>query len=120
MNIKPVLEALLFAAPEPLTLNQLKKLVVLDIEKNNADPVVTESSPPIEGEETQPPQEQTQPDASDQLGEIQKQMDQEISKIEIKNVLEEIMQAYQSDDRGVELVKLGDSYQFRTKITYAP
>lgn len=120
MNIKPILEALLFATPEPLTLNQLKKLLMLEVETNNVDPVGAGSPRPDQGEETSPPEEQTQPDASDQLGEIQKQMDQEISKIEIKNVLEEMIQAYQDSDRGVELVKLGDSYQFRTKIALAP
>lgn len=122
MNIKPILEALLFAAPEPLTLSQLKKLLMLDVETNHVElsSVGVESSRPDEGEGTSSPQEQTQSDATDQLGEIQKQMDQEISKIEIKNVLEEIIQAYQADDRGVELVKLGDSYQFRTKVAFAP
>lgn len=158
-TLKAVIEAVLFAASEPITINDIKKLI--KSKTQNKDTQITEeisetvvidqisvahndNQLEAANEEIVPPEnnvvemivsaevttnesieeivaeisEETDPLA--QLQQMQSELDQELSKSEIKNVLVELMNEYESNEtRGFELVEVAGGYQFRTKLKLA-
>src|SRR3989338_3576630 len=111
-KLKAILECLLFMATEPLGLNELKKL--LESQKENEGLEIHEAEAPASVVEAAPE------NILDQLLARNTELAGEISKAEIKDALDEIIQDYQGNPaKGFELVMVAKGYQFRTKIELA-
>lgn len=99
-QLKAIIEALLFVSSEPLEIKELKEL--LEIKGENKE---VKSSP-----------EEAGADPADQLKEVQSQYDEEISRGDIKDAIEDIVKEYNDNPaKGFELVSVANGYQFRTK-----
>ncbi len=108
-ELKPVIEALLFASGDPLSPAQLKRLIKTE----------TKEEAPL----LPPPENQTDEGEVDPLVQLQergRQMEGDVSQQEIKQALRELMEDFQSGGRGFELVQIGEGYQFRTRVDLAP
>lgn len=100
VQLKAIIEALLFVSIEPLGLKELKELLEI---KGGSEEVKSSS----EGREANP---------VDQLKEVQSQYDDEISRSDIKDAIEDIVKEYNDNPaKGFELVSVANGYQFRTK-----
>lgn len=107
-QLKSIIEALLFMSTDPLSLQDIKKIL-------QAEPLVEPSGePPVA--ESAPSQ-----DAVDQLAARQNALEEEVSSGEIRGALQEIMEAINQDvSRGIELVCVDRAYQLRTRQLVAP
>ena len=111
-QIHAVVEAMLFASERPMSLQQiLNKL---------------RRHRPLEGENmVSPLQHKNEPlqhkneDAEAQLLQKQKELDEEVSQTEVKEILENLQENYQTQTHGFELVPVANGYQFRTKLDLA-
>jgi segregation and condensation protein B len=122
-KLKAVLECLLFMATEPLGLLELKKLLEMKAAEEGAEITQVEDETTVRLPETQdqPVQEAGEEKILGQLLERQSELQGEISKSEIKEVLEEISADYRDNPaKGFELVAVAKGYQFRTKLELAP
>ncbi|MCP5464345.1 MAG: SMC-Scp complex subunit ScpB [Deltaproteobacteria bacterium] len=68
-----------------------------------------------DNEEWEADNEEDNDDALGQLLAKQKEFDDDISASDIKNLLKEIQEQMDLEDRGIELVQVAKGYQFRTK-----
>lgn len=128
IELKGVLESLLFASQKPLTLAEIRKILrdvykektifspVLPVENKSAD-LETVSLPLPENEEEE---------VLAQLLKVQKKMEDDSqnnvpSVHELKNVITEIEGEYAGrTDRGFELAFVAGGFQFRTKPDFSP
>lgn len=110
-QLKSIIEALLFMSTDPLSLQDIKKIL-------QAEPLVEPSGePPAETLA----ESATSQDAVDQLAARQNALEEEVSSGEIKGALQEIMETINQDvSRGIELVCVDRAYQLRTRQLVAP
>lgn len=108
-ELKPVIEALLFASGDPLSPAQLKKLIKSEIR---------EEAPLLPPPENQ--MEEGEIDPLTQLQERGRQMESDVSQQEIKQALRELTDDFRSAPHGFELVQIGEGFQFRTKVDMSP
>lgn len=108
-ELKPVIEALLFASGDPLSPAQLKKLIKSEIREEA--PLLPPPENQMEGGEIDP---------LTQLQERGRQMEGDVSQQEIKQALRELMDDFRASPHGFELVQIGEGYQFRTKVDMSP
>jgi segregation and condensation protein B len=143
MSLKAKLEAVIYAAEEPVTLAQLAalfaaealeykaahavteepvaetlplvvpELVVLD----QLAPEETETAPEASTEETEPVGEAGAVPAVDAESEAKREAkarDREIKNV-LKGILAELMKSYEADERGVEIREIAGGYRMATK-----
>lgn len=128
-KLKAILECLLFMATEPLGLNELKKLLESQKEKEEVLEETLPEEVAVASAEAAPVEETSEPapiaelapeNILDQLLARNTELAGEISKGEIKDALDEIIQEYQGNPaKGFELVSVAKGYQFRTKMEWA-
>lgn len=147
-RLKAVIEAILFMSPEPLGPGDLKRMLKA---KNEEAAPTAESAPVAESVEaaveagaaeapaSEAPIEEsaetaleavieaaaeegiTEIDPLTQLQQMQAKMEEEISKSEIQEILNELANEYaENEARGFELVEIAKGYQFRTKLNLSP
>lgn len=106
-QLKAILEAIFFMAPEPISVNELKKVLNL----GPPSPCGME----LEGGGTE------EDNVLAQLQARQEQLEGEVSVLEIKEAISQIQADYQNNpSKGFELVSVAKGYQFRTKEAMGP
>lgn len=135
-KLKAILEAVLFASPEPVSLGEFKKILrkaepaaeaetpvvptVEEITLSDVDPADEPTLrlvevPPEDISESAP---EISPDA--QLAQMSEALKSEISKGEIREALNEMAAEYaENPAKGFELVEVANAWQFRTKASMA-
>src|SRR5262245_28054922 len=117
-SLKSIVETILFASEKPLNAGELLKVIqrakgeMADAQKEESD-----DSPSVETSESEAesPQE-TQASAEAQLAKAQKEEEGKLSRSEIQQVIDELVEEYGSNpDRGFVLVNVAQGFQFRTR-----
>lgn len=104
-TIKAILEALLFVSDKPITLRQMTAKMRTVIRREKAvDPDGVDNQPASESEDT-----------LDQLLAKQKELEDDVTTEQIKQLLFAIEEDLNRSDRGLELVQVAKGYQLRTK-----
>ncbi|MBX7148077.1 SMC-Scp complex subunit ScpB [bacterium] len=135
IEMKAKLEALLFITAEPLTISEMKRILESTEEPKEEVAVSADGGADVVSIEGELEQEAEQSEASEavevapeaaaeldplaQLKAAQQELNEEISKADIKNCLDELILLYQGSDHGFELVNVAKGYQFRTKHSMA-
>ncbi|MBI2336886.1 MAG: SMC-Scp complex subunit ScpB [Deltaproteobacteria bacterium] len=102
-NLAQILESLIFAAREPLTVNQMVEVVQRGME------AATDAA--LDGALT----------AEEQLATKQQLEEEKIGKAEVKTALDALFEKYRrAGEYGIELVEVAGGFQFRTKPDLAP
>ena len=102
-NLAQILESLIFAAHEPLTLNQMVEVVQRGME--------AEANSALDGALS----------AEEQLATKQQSEEEKLGKAEIKTALDALLEKYcRAGEYGIELVEVAGGFQFRTKPDLAP
>jgi len=122
VSLKAQLEALIYAAEEPITLDQLAALLKEDLlALKNAPPASTEASADS-GQATEPPEQ-----AENHLGAVEeatsgapaKRGKEKSEKAELRGllrpILEELIATYAGEDRGIEVREVAGGYRMSTK-----
>ncbi|MBZ5521379.1 MAG: SMC-Scp complex subunit ScpB [Acidobacteriia bacterium] len=126
MSLKAKIEALIYAAEEPISLDQMASLLKEDLLalKNQQPPENPElAAPPAEAEEPLEPEPATPPEPQAGLPAFDKAAEKKAAekkdKAELRNllkpVLEEVIAGYTSEDRGIEIRKVAGGYRMSTK-----
>jgi segregation and condensation protein B len=129
MSLKAKIEALIYAAEEPIGLDQMASLLKEDLLalKNRPQPESMEtpglSDSPEPAEDTPPPAMAAPPEpeaatpALDKAAE--KKSAEKKERTELRNlltpILEEVISGYASEDRGIEIRKVAGGYRMSTK-----
>jgi segregation and condensation protein B len=125
MSIKAKLEAIIYAAEEPITLDQMAALLKDDLIALKSAPAMADDG---RSAEAQSGSEQPQPEqAEDHLGAVEdttpappaKKAKEKSEKAELrallKPYLEELVADYAKEDRGIEIREVANGYRMSTK-----
>ena len=135
MSLKAKLEAVVYAAEEPVTLAQLATIfaaeVSLDLPKAPAEPAteqialealapeaVAEEAPAVEG--TAPAAEESSAKAEGSEGDekkIARQRDRQVRQV-LQQVMDELIAEYANGERGMEIREIAGGYRMATKPEY--
>ncbi len=117
-NLKPIVEALLFASEVPLNAGDLLKIIRrVDSEKETSETEVLadEDTPPSEESQT------VELSPEEQLAQVQKEKEEALVRSDVQQVINELVNEYeQNAQRGFVLVNVAQGFQFRTRIEWAP
>lgn len=126
---KAILEGMLFVSTKPVTLSQMvrkiRQAIRWDRAEQGGETVASEgalSGLDIAAEVIDTPEvavetaEAAQTDALEQLLNKQQELEDDVSKDEIKKILAEIQAGLAATDHGIELVCVAKGYQLRTKF----
>jgi segregation and condensation protein B len=121
MSIKPKLEAIIYAAEEPITLDQMAALLKDDLLALKNAPAMNGQADTGEGSQPQPEQ------AEAHLGAVEdttsappaKKAKEKSEKAELRGLLkpslEELVADYAKEDRGIEIREVANGYRMSTK-----
>src|ERR1051326_4235751 len=121
MSIKSQLEALIYAAEEPITLDQMAALLKDELLALKNAPVAAETQPDA-GQSAQPHPEQAQPEAH--LGAVEgaapaKRGKEKSEKAELRGLLrpylDELITDYANPEHGIEVREVAGGYRMSTK-----
>lgn len=140
MSLKAKLEAVIYAAEEPITLGQMAELFAFEVLAQNAAreaaqtreaaqiqqaaPALELSADNIEASPEQPATplaeaENPEPPATEESAakarEQQKRREDRLVREALREILEELMEEYQSEQRGIEIREVAGGYRFATK-----
>lgn len=115
MSIKPKLEALIYAAEEPITLDQMASLLKDDLLVLKAELKGHEEQPDSQPEAT----EHSISDGDAEVTQAAKRAQHKLEKAELrgllKPLLEELMAEFGREDRGIEIRQVAGGYRMSTK-----
>jgi segregation and condensation protein B len=124
MNLKAKLEAVIYAAEEPITLAQLAGLFADEaLEWKTQQAAAAAESSETSSTDAEATEEETvsaeaalasQTDTEAEAKKLAKQRDREVRAI-LRQLLEEIIASYNSDERGVEVREIAGGYRMATK-----
>jgi segregation and condensation protein B len=107
MSLKPKLEALIYAAEEPISVDQMAALLKEDL-------LALKSTPDPEHGEDHLGAVEPQPSSTDTKSPAAKSERAELRAI-LKPILEELIADYQREDRGIEIRQVAGGYRMSTK-----
>jgi segregation and condensation protein B len=125
-SLKSIVETILFASEKPLNAGELLKVInrakgeMAENQKSDIDPETAEAidvTQETEGESFA----EMEVSAEDQLVQAQKEEEGKLSRSEIQQIIDELVEEYSANpDRGFVLVNVAQGFQFRTRQELAP
>lgn len=130
MSLKAKLEAVIYAAEEPVTLGQLTELFAFEVLAQKAEREAaskpeevsalefgaTEAAPEQETQEMATPEAQDESEeAAAKAREQQKRREDRMVREALRGILDELMEEYQAEQRGIEIREVAGGYRFATK-----
>src|SRR2546423_729779 len=110
MSLKAKIEAIIYAAEEPVTIDQMLEVVADEVSAELAKPV--EGALPIDASDSSA---EAQPDDTLADAKDQAKKQRERGRRRVKEVLEQLVADYDSADRGMEIRQIAGGYRMSTK-----
>jgi len=115
MSIKPKLEALIYAAEEPITLDQMASLLKDDLLVLKAESKGHQESPDSQPEAAEHSSVAEEADATPAAKRAQQKLEKAELRGLLKPVLEELIAEFDREDRGIEIRQVAGGYRMSTK-----
>src|SRR5258708_23843873 len=127
MNLKAKIEAIIYAAEEPVTVDQILAVVQDEIEydEQQASAALTEESAsdgvepqnegPTAGNEEQPETNAAAAEPPEDLQQKQAKQQKDRGRRRVREVIEQLIADYELADHGIEIRQLAGGYRISTK-----
>src|ERR1700691_3341240 len=121
MSLKAKLEAVIYAAEEPVTLAQLAAIFADEVLQGMGEPeavpeqMVLSNDPPTEGEVQVAPEDDAAAEGDEKKA--ARQRDRRVRQI-LQQVVEELIADYTNGERGMEIREIAGGYRMATKPEY--
>src|SRR5712672_1788981 len=116
MSLKAKIEAIIYAAEEPVTIDQIIAVVADEISTEHASEPA-ESSLPLEINESDSQAEALAPEGDQTLADAKQEAKElrERSRRRVREILEQLTAEYDSQDHGMEIRQVAGGYRMSTK-----